>query len=221
MGLAYDYFNLGSLDKIIHKNILSNEDKQTIFNKLSKGIAYLKQLGISHGDIKPANILLHRNEDGSLDVVIADLGGARSIDEAISDQEIPPLQTPGYTQLAEATLMAPLFINCETEKFLRMSQLRDLFSLGATLFELFTGKVLIEMAQSQDDSAAGFAGFKIGVLCKEVVDNATVEKMIQENQISDLVQYPLLEQALEASETPVEITKSILKLLQINPLNRE
>jgi len=89
--------------------------------KLSRGVAALHRLGIVHRDIKPGNVIL--TSDGGLKLI--DLGIAR----VPNFKELPENETPGT-----ASFMAPELFDGE-----RGDAISDQFSLGVTIYRLFTG----------------------------------------------------------------------------------
>ncbi len=82
----------------------------------------LHRLGVTHRDIKPGNVIL--TKEGGLKLI--DLGIAR----VPRFKELPEKETPGT-----ASYMAPELFNGE-----RGDTLSDQFSLGVTIYRLFTGR---------------------------------------------------------------------------------
>lgn len=70
--------NLGTLQNI--KDI-DPEELADIISQIAEGIAWLNSIGLVHDDLKPSNVGLHRNEDGSIVVKILDFGSARPIED--------------------------------------------------------------------------------------------------------------------------------------------
>jgi eukaryotic-like serine/threonine-protein kinase len=97
----------------------------------AQGLSYAHKCGIVHRDLKPGNLLLTR--DGT--VKLSDLGLARFYVHGEDD---------GLT-LKGAFLGTPEFMAPEqAEDSSRADARSDLFSLGATLFHLLTGKLPID-----------------------------------------------------------------------------
>ena len=94
---------------------------------LLDGLAVVHRSGYLHRDIKPDNIYL-RDEDGSL--VLLDFGAARQT--AIEKAEIGAVVTPGYGPMEQYAGGG------------RQGPWTDIYSLGATLFWLITGRKPID-----------------------------------------------------------------------------
>lgn len=80
-----------SLDKIIQE--LKPDEKIASARQLLKGLQELEKQQISHGDIKEANCLCQKKNDGSLECVIADFGGAVDLSKKV---KWPNTGTPFY-----------------------------------------------------------------------------------------------------------------------------
>ena len=98
-----------------------------IFLRACDAIAYAHSRGIIHRDLKPENVML--GEFG--EIIITDWGLAVALDTVRDQSCAEQLQagTPAY--------MAPEVARCE---FAAISERTDVYLLGATLFEVWTGK---------------------------------------------------------------------------------
>ena len=116
-----------SLDKLIKNKPLSGLEATKIISKVAKAINYAHKHGIIHRDIKPSNILLD-NETG--EPMIVDFGLAKDVK---SDVQI--------TQ-SGVTMGTPPYMPPEQARGLRdkLDSRSDVYSLGATLYELVTGR---------------------------------------------------------------------------------
>ncbi|CAI4211923.1 unnamed protein product [Parascedosporium putredinis] len=92
------------------------------------GLAHLRKCGIIHADLKPDNILV--NESRNL-LKICDLGTAiDKLDAATSHNEITPYLVSRFYRAPEIMLGMPY------------EYAIDMWSIGCTLYELYTGKIL-------------------------------------------------------------------------------
>mmetsp|Transcript_75036 Transcript_75036/g.208626 ORF Transcript_75036/g.208626 Transcript_75036/m.208626 type:complete len:419 (-) Transcript_75036:166-1422(-) len=104
---------------------------RTFASQLLLGLGHFEKCSILHADIKPDNILLSKDLKS---VKICDLGTAA----AVSDFEVSP-------DIMSRAYRAPeIIIGCKP------STSADMFALGCTLFELFTGKVLAAGQSNHD-----------------------------------------------------------------------
>lgn len=96
-------------------------------------VEYLHQRDIVHGDIKPENILLSRDEDGRLDAHVIDLDEGYVVGYAPSREDI--VGTIGYysPELGD-------YVSGRVEGQ-ALTAASDMFSLGLTLVEMLTGRV--------------------------------------------------------------------------------
>ncbi len=97
----------------------------------AEALAHAHQRGVIHRDIKPSNLLL--DADGV--VWLTDFGLAKRMDEATLTVHGTLMGTPRYMSPEQAaSLQQPV------------DRRTDLYSLGATLYELATGRPLFESA---------------------------------------------------------------------------
>src|SRR5947199_8195697 len=94
--------------------------------KVARAIAYAHGKGVLHRDLQPGNILL----DGNSEPMVSDFGLAKWLDQN-SDltRTLETLGTPGY--------IAPEQTECPADK---LTPAADIYSLGAILFYLLTGR---------------------------------------------------------------------------------
>ncbi|KAG8740380.1 U4/U6 small nuclear ribonucleoprotein prp4 [Ceratobasidium sp. 414] len=92
-------------------------------HQLFLGLSLLKKANVMHADIKPDNILVSENKTV---VKICDLGSASDI----SENDITPYLVSRFYRAPEIILGLPYDASI------------DIWSIGCTLYELFTGKIL-------------------------------------------------------------------------------
>ncbi len=126
-----EYINGGNLvDLIMRKGMLSAEEAKEIIIPIARAIGKLHEEHVLHLDIKPENIMMKMTEDGKLFPVIIDFGismhfnkqgkaTTRSKNGAVSEGYSP------VEQYGNVNSFAPQV---------------DIYSLGATMFYMLTGK---------------------------------------------------------------------------------
>ena len=97
--------------------------------KVARAVHYAHSRGILHRDLKPANILL----DGHGEPLVSDFGLATWLD-SVSDltRSLTIFGTPGY--------IAPEQANPALAEAAKLTPVADVYSLGAILFDLLTGR---------------------------------------------------------------------------------
>lgn len=98
----------------------------TIASRLADALAYLHHNGVIHRDLKPQNIMLCN--DGSLRIMDFGIAKAAELRRLTFGGFSPTMGTPDY--------MAP-----EQVKGKRGDERTDIYSLGAILYEMLTGRV--------------------------------------------------------------------------------
>ena len=153
--MAMELVDGGSLER----QALSWEVALTHMQGLAAGLREAARLGIVHRDIKPSNVLLDRFGLAHL----ADFGLAapvRSRDDA--QPLMPPAgptnsgALPSFTRLGEI-MGSPPYMSPEQAHGELLDERTDIYSLGATFYELLTGK-LPNTAASLAELHAFFAG---------------------------------------------------------------
>ncbi len=118
-------------DWVRRKGVLSEPDALLVAECVSDALGYAwDRAGIIHCDIKPDNLII--DEDGT--VKVADLGLARTISAMEADEETATeiMGTPAYISPEQA--QGGSGIDFRT----------DIYSLGAMLYHLVTGKMMFE-----------------------------------------------------------------------------
>jgi eukaryotic-like serine/threonine-protein kinase len=126
--IAMQYINGESVQAASSK--MSVEQKVSVIRDAADALNAAHRLGIIHRDIKPANIMVERGEDGCWSPQVMDFGLARDLDAGQGLTETGVIMgTPSY--------MAPEQAKGEVHKLDRRA---DVYSLGATLYEMLTDK---------------------------------------------------------------------------------
>lgn len=130
--LVMEYASKGCLEDLLKGNgsLQTKEAVQLIIQSLS-GLKFVHNTGIVHRDIKPENILLSGNGQAPVVPKIADFGLAREFSKAGGS-----VLTQLGTALGTILYMPPEQIKDAHS----VKEPADLYSMGATLYYLLTGK---------------------------------------------------------------------------------
>jgi serine/threonine-protein kinase len=128
-GLPYfslEFVGGGSLDAKVHRKAQPPREAAHMVETLAQAMQYAHEKGVIHRDLKPANILL--TVDGI--PKITDFGLAKRLSEDSG-------QTKAGTLMGTPNYMAPEQARGEVQN---VGPLADIYTLGAILFELLTGR---------------------------------------------------------------------------------
>lgn len=122
--IAMEYLSGQSLEEIISTSTLEDGEIFDICYRLTKALAYAHEHKVIHRDIKPSNIIYDKESN---QLHLTDFGIARMQDAHLT-QTGQVVGTPSY--------MSPEQITGK-----RVDHRSDLFSLGTTMYQLFTGQL--------------------------------------------------------------------------------
>ncbi|OQA87182.1 MAG: Serine/threonine-protein kinase PknB [Lentisphaerae bacterium ADurb.Bin242] len=130
-GLSYivmEYVDGGTVRNLLKAaKRLTEEQALVIIEAVCEALAAAEEYGIVHRDIKPDNIMLTRRGD----VKLADLGIAKSVDE----EDVCLTRT-------NVMMGTPAYLSPEQARDAKHVDIRaDIYSLGATFYEMLTGQV--------------------------------------------------------------------------------
>jgi eukaryotic-like serine/threonine-protein kinase len=104
------------------------EEKLAVCRDVADALHAAHRLGLIHRDVKPGNVMVERQEDGSVRPYVTDFGLAR-------EAESEGLTLSG-TVVGTASYMAPEQARGETRSLDRRT---DVYGLGATLYDILAG----------------------------------------------------------------------------------
>lgn len=123
-------------DLLARRGRIPPDEARGLALQAAKGLAHAHEAGLVHRDVKPQNLIL--GDDGTLK--IADFGIARAAEATALTQAGTVLGTAAYLSPEQALGQ-------------EVGPAADVYSLGAVLFELLTGRPPLEL-ESLDDLAA-------------------------------------------------------------------
>jgi len=129
-----EYVRGVAITEYCNRNRLDTRARIALFIKVCEGVQAAHQKAIIHRDIKPHNVMVTVQGDEAEPKII-DFGMAKAMDERVGDQSIYTQEghfigTPEYMSPEQAEVTG-LDIDTRT----------DVYSLGALLYELFTGEM--------------------------------------------------------------------------------
>lgn len=109
---------------------MSVRQRVTLVQNVAQAISAAHAAGLVHRDIKPGNILVERKDDGSFRPYVVDFGIASVVEGGVVQTQQGALGTPAY--------MAPEVALHRDRKVIDARV--DVYGLGATLYELLSGR---------------------------------------------------------------------------------
>ncbi|CAI5950342.1 unnamed protein product [Closterium sp. NIES-65] len=143
--LVMDFCDSGDLyDEVVRRGRLPEKESALLFRQIASALAFCHSRGVMHRDMKPENILLHKQGDASnrLTVKLADFGLA-----------IPLLAGETTRGISGSTFyMAPEVLSGE------YGHSADVWSLGVLLFTMLSGAVPFLGDDNSDSTEAVLNG---------------------------------------------------------------
>jgi eukaryotic-like serine/threonine-protein kinase len=134
--MVMEYLEGRDLAKILKEDgALSIEDSVDCMLQVCEALEEAHANGIIHRDLKPANLFLTRREDGGPHIKVVDFGISKILDPKLMDGG-PKEMTAAFTVLGSPRYMAPEQLRNSKD----VDGRADLWSIGAVMFQLITGK---------------------------------------------------------------------------------
>jgi WD40 repeat protein len=127
--LVMEYIDGESLDRYCERRQLGTRERVQLLQAVCAAVQHAHEHGVLHRDLKPGNVLV--TADGT--VKVTDFGLAKRL-ESGPDGSVP---TPSGAVLGTPNYMAPEQAGGEAR---RIGPAVDVYSLGAILYELLTGR---------------------------------------------------------------------------------
>ena len=129
---AMEYCGGGSLDALIAKRGgLPEGEALRYFGQIASALSYMHSQRMLHLDLKPGNVMLR----ASGDAVLIDFGLSKQFNDEGEPESSTSIGggTPGYASLEQANYN-------EDDSESKLPVTMDVYSLGATLYKMLTGK---------------------------------------------------------------------------------
>ncbi len=120
------------LSKLIRSGSITLDRGLGILVQICDGLAAAHAVDIVHRDLKPDNIFVSPGRDGRDHVKLLDFGVAKLLSDDGHETR--------YRTAAGAVVGTPAFMSPEQAGSLRVDARADLYSLGAIMYEMFTGR---------------------------------------------------------------------------------
>ena len=128
-----------TLAERIMRGALPEDEALTVARQIADALEYAHDLGIVHRDLKPANVKLR--PDGTVKVL--DFGLARALDPGGAASSGELTQSPTLTQRmthAGVILGTAAYMSPEQARGREVDRRADIWSFGAVLYEMLTGR---------------------------------------------------------------------------------
>ena len=120
---------------------MTRDERLALFLQIAETVSSAHKLGVLHKDLKPANILISRKPDGSLNPVLADFGSSHLLAPDLPDDlGIVPLGlTLTLDELPNSRSGSLMYLAPEIWSGQNHSVQSDVYALGILLFQILRG----------------------------------------------------------------------------------
>ncbi len=178
--------------------------------QLASALAAAHAFGIVHRDIKPDNLFLHHELDGTKTLKVLDFGVVRIL-PGISDQAPIPLAVPTDTGIVVGT---PRFVSPEAALGKRVDHRADIYGAGLVLYVMLTGKDPFDHVRGERAVLGAHVNQMPAPLSAHTVEGATPE-------LEDVLRRALAKNPDERFENASELEASLAGVLQRRKITAE
>lgn len=118
---------------------MSDAERIQLFLQIAQAVASAHQVGVLHKDLKPSNVLVDQQDDGSLLVKLVDFGSARL--QNVTDLDALGVTRMGFTETSESSSsgVTPLYVAPELIAGESPTVQSDIYALGIMLYQMLAG----------------------------------------------------------------------------------
>jgi len=132
--LVMEYLDGEDLEEIRERRSLTTDEIVDYVIQATKALSEAHAIGLVHRDLKPQNLFLARGRDGVSRIKVLDFGLAKDLEQAESKDQSQV--TTDNMLLGSPQFMSPEQVRTPSDVDART----DIWSLGATLYQLYTGE---------------------------------------------------------------------------------
>jgi serine/threonine-protein kinase len=144
------FHEVGTQHREAEETILSQRQLLTRFVAACNAVAYAHSRGVIHRDLKPANILLGKYGETLVgDWGLAKVVGRPELPQSNDDPTVRPHGGHGSPTVQGAIMGTAAYMSPEQARG-EASLASDIYSLGATLYELLTGRAPVQGASTDE-----------------------------------------------------------------------
>ena len=180
------------------------------FVDVCNAVDYAHSRGVIHRDLKPANIIVGKHGE----TLVVDWGLAKTVgraDESTDEQTLAPVSSGSSETLPGSVLGTPGYMSPEQARgdLRRMGPRSDVYSLGATLFCLLTGKPPFE----GDDVGAVLRAVQEGRFQRPSQRDPTLDKALEAVCLKAMARVPE-----DRYPTPKDLTDDLERWMADEPV---
>lgn len=131
--IVTDFFGSERLsDTLDADGPFKERDAIDLFLQIAEGLIHIHYMGITHRDVKPSNVRVHENNDGTKTIKLADCGVGKMYPDPSRETRI---FTESGTEYGDSRYMSP-----EQYSGVKADHRADIYSFGCLMYEVLTGR---------------------------------------------------------------------------------